>query len=457
MIAAGLRPLTVDASDASTNTAMMQLRARPRVGATMVAGSVRHVQSAAAQSAFWVHSGAISGGQVSYTSVGATLVASGTHGDVYAMNSLVSAGIGAGGSIAAAIAADFDTAYVSDTTHFASDTYPDSAVSAYGAASYCNSSGSANGESGARFVSAARPVVLVLDASALGSGVGGYYNPLDLMPDAEVQCSAAARAVGAHSNERPMIYVSWAGDFSSDNVAYETQEDLVRCTAHEFQHLINFVQHGIIGGGSEDAYINEGLALLAQDLAISAMFPALHNDVLDALRHANMYLAAPQNFSLVGFSGIDPAELGGNGTTPTYNCSGCYGAAYLFQRYLYDRFGGDSYLHAEEVGSAGGLAHIASVTGRSTTGVLEDFGLALAANGAGSTAAAQLPGFPFGQTVTAQLPNFATIVSDTATVGGTSATALDGAFAFFSTPAKGASVTLTAAGSAPFAAEIVQQ
>ena len=46
----------------------------------------------------------------------------------------------------------------------------------------------------------------------------------------------------------------------------------MRGSAHEFQHLISFAQHGIIpdSNDDEDSYVNEGLSALAQDLAAAA-------------------------------------------------------------------------------------------------------------------------------------------------------------------------------------------
>jgi len=60
------------------------------------------------------------------------------------------------------------------------------------------------------------------------------------------QRSATLKAVTANA------YI-WIDDF-------EAREDLVRDTAHELQHDINFVNHAIVHGGnsSEETWLNEG-------------------------------------------------------------------------------------------------------------------------------------------------------------------------------------------------------
>jgi hypothetical protein len=93
-----------------------------------------------------------------------------------------------------------------------------------------------------------------------------------------------------------------------------------------------------------------------------------------------VYLAAPANFSLSTFSGIDPGSWGGDGAAQ-YNCGGgCYGMAYLFERYLADRFGGDAYTHAIEMSGATGDRNLQGVTGESTASLFGDFALAMAAD-----------------------------------------------------------------------------
>ena len=291
----------------------------------------------------------------------------------------------------------------------------------------------------------AHTVVFVVNPASLGGGVGGYFDPANFLADAELQCSTAARAAGIRSNEAPMIYLGW---FDQNGSAYELQEDLVRGTAHEFQHLINFVDHALRNddpSADEDTFINEGLSMLAQDLAVPRMFSGLDHDSLDAVRRANLWIASPQSYSLTGFSGVDPGK-----SVPAFNCSGCYGGSYLFQRYLYDRLGGDAYLHQVETGTATGLDHIAAIAGESDQQLLSDFGLALAVRAAGGPAgsgAYAFPGLPFGGSLPTQLGGSVAVpllgvLNPTGLAGGTYAGPYDGGYAFLNVPGFGASVSL---------------
>jgi hypothetical protein len=173
-----------------------------------------------------------------------------------------------------------------------------------------------------------------------------------------------------------MFYVGWNG---TNSVTYNTDEDLVRGTSHELQHLINYVNHVLLNDTQpEDSWINEGMSMLAQDFALNRKFGIAH-DVDDALSYAQLYLFAPQNFSLTAFTGRDS-----NSSQWTYNCSGCYGVEYLFQRYLYDRFGGDGYL-SRMLGTSYSYANLQQATGVDPHQLISDFAIALAASGTGKT------------------------------------------------------------------------
>jgi hypothetical protein len=160
--------------------------------------------------------------------------------------------------------------------------------------------------------------------------------------------------------------------------SWEIGEDLVRSMAHEFQHEINFVNHTILSDGpSENVWINEGMSMLAQDFAVNWMYPSVPVDIDDAGWHASNYLLAPQNYSLTAFTGS-------TGGSQTYNCAHCYGAEYLFQRYLYDRFGRDAYLK-KMLGVSTSYANLQQATGTDPNQLISDFAIALAASGTGAT------------------------------------------------------------------------
>lgn len=332
-----------------------------------------------AQASIWVQQGPMSGSRPS-VQIPATLLAQTPHGNIWVDNTIA----GALESSAGQIGADFENAYASDTAHFASPDYPSNAPGLQPQYSACSAGGGHQGTTAAYIQEPAdrRINVMVVNGPALG-GLGGYFSVANFMPQAALNCLSG----GYESNEAPFIFVGW---FSGNGTAYELQEDLVRSTAHELQHLINFVNHGILAAGAssssfngyESTFVNEGLSMLAQDFAVQSMYrtQGLQFDAADALQRASVYLANPANFSLSGFSGIDPANWGGNGS-PVYNCNaGCYGAAYLFQRYLRDRFGGDSYTHEMEISGVVGPANLQAVTGEAAGQLQDDFALAMAAN-----------------------------------------------------------------------------
>jgi hypothetical protein len=286
------------------------------------------------------------------------------------------------------IGADFENAYASDTTHFAFPDYSSNAPGLQPQYKTCSSSGASQGSARGYINEPAdrRINVLIVNSQNLG-GLGGYFSGANYMPQSTLNCLS-----GYKTNEAPFIFVGW---FERNGAMYELQEDLVRSTAHELQHLINFVNHAILAGaasspsynGNETAFINEGLSMLAQDLAIDRMYGArgVHFDVDDALSRANIYLSNPGNFSISGFGGIDPGSWGG-GSSAQFNCGGgCYGGAYLFERYLRDRFGGDAYTHGVETSGATGAQNLQSVTGSAAGTLLDDFALAMAADTIGIT------------------------------------------------------------------------
>ena len=337
--------------------------------------------SVGATASIWVQQGVSSSQSVQ---VPATLVAQTAHGNIWLDNTLLKT---AAASNAAQIGTDFENAYASDTQHFASPDYPSSAPGLQAQYQSCAADGTVQG-SGPGYIAepADRRInVMIVNPSQLG-GYGGYFTGSNLMNQSALNCLNGSGSK-YESNEAPFIFVGW---FSTQSSTYELKEDMVRGTAHELQHLINFVNHAILAGGAstagfngvESTFINEGLSMLAQDFAVQRMYSAqgVQFDVDDALSRADAYLANPGNFSISAFSGIDSYVYGGGGAAQ-YNCfGGCYGGAYLFQRYLADRFGGDRYTHAVETSGVIGTQNLASVTGESAGGLLDDFALAMAAD-----------------------------------------------------------------------------
>ena len=335
--------------------------------------------TAGATNAFWVANGAIGSIGGSSMQVPATLKAVTAHGYIWVDDTLPGAGVDP--TAIQSIANDFENAYASDTAHYGSSTYT---TSSPGLAGYtlptCDTTGAHDGGVVPYFITPTdnKINVLLINELNLGSGVGGYFSAGNYFYQGALNCNIGHGSTAASvtkSNEAPMFVV---GYYTPNSPTFETGEDLVRGTAHEFQHLINFVNHAILNDGSyEDSWINEGMSMLAQDFAVQRMYPNTAFDVDDAGYRAGQYLAAPHNYSLTAFTGI-------SGGVQHYNCSGCYGEEYLFQRYLYDRFGGDAYLH-KMLGLPLSYANLQQATGIDPAQAISDFAVAIGATGTGAT------------------------------------------------------------------------
>ena len=403
-----------------------------------------------AQTNVWVQQGGFN--SRTNVQVPATLIAQTAHGNIWVQNTLVAALT----PNAAQLGTEFENAYSSDTAHFASPDYSSSAPALRPQYTACSANGSHQGTAPAYIAEPGdkRIDVMIVDSSTLG-GLGGYFSAANLMTQGALNCLNA----GYESNQAPFIFVGW---FANYGTAYELQEDYVRSTAHELQHLINFVNHGILAAGAsntsfngnEAQYVNEGLSMLAQDFAVAQLYGSrgMQFDSADALARAQAYLSNPSAYSISAFSGIDPGAWGGNGSSAQYNCSGgCYGGAYLFMRYLHDRYG-ENFTHAVETSGVTGAANLQGVTGENAGQLFGDFALAMAANTLGVNGAD--PRFAFGSlslkaTYPDQFGTSTTLsgVSSTPLSGsGTTVRAPIGGFAFVAVPtvpASGAGVQVT--------------
>ena len=344
--------------------------------------------TAGSTASLWAQNSGLGSGSGTYTQVAATLVAVTAHGYIWVDNTLSTA-ISTPSTVTA-IANDFENAYASDTTSYASPNYPSSAGGLQTLYTQCDANGNSLGTSGPSYIlnTDQHIVVFVVNPASLGSGVGGYFDQINFYPQSILNCSATLRT--SKSNEASMIYVGWFGPQGpppATSLNYELQEDLVTGSAHEFQHLISFVNHVIQSSNpnavSEDSWINEGMSMLSQDLAVNRMFPSTATDVNNAGSLAYNYLKNPQNYSVPGFVGISAGSL-------MYNCGNCYGAEYLFARYLRDRFGGDTYTqNMDRAGSGVSVSNLQSVTGQPAAQLLGDFAITLQNSGTGNSSSPQ--------------------------------------------------------------------
>ena len=345
----------------------------------------------------WVRNFELGGSAASNILVPATLEAQTAHGNIWIDNTLLSGpnashsfSGGAAAQSAAIVGQDFEISYTSDTTHFASPDYPPNAPGLQLDAKTCDATGQPTGQVPQILPDPAdRRINVMLSNSAsgvLGDGVGGYFSPLNYASQSVLNCFIPMGTT-VKSNEAPMIFVLWNESLGAGT---ELNDDLIGATAHELQHLINFVNHSLLPAAASDPNFssdetstnNEGLSTLAQDFAIHAKYPSVDFDAVDALSLVEDYLAAPGNVSVTGFIGLTP----GSGK-PATSCRGCYGGVYLFQRYLYDRFGGDRFTRAMETSGQVGFANLAASCACHETAaqLLQEFFVAMAADSIGVT------------------------------------------------------------------------
>ncbi len=142
------------------------------------------------------------------------------------------------------------------------------------------------------------PRLHILHTVATGSGVAGYYSSADQY----------SRLANPYSNEKELFYINlnWLNT-RGDYRYYET------VLAHEFQHMIHWHSDR-----NEWTWLNEGLSEFAQEVA------GFGADTIFVNSFANQ-----PDTQLTGWG----AAVSGNGPH--------YGAAYLFVRYLHQRFGAE--------------------------------------------------------------------------------------------------------------------
>jgi hypothetical protein len=140
-------------------------------------------------------------------------------------------------------------------------------------------------------------------------------------------------------------YSGRGGNIPAQNENYWLNVDVPRGMSHELQHLIHAhykyfrpIVTNTGRGSFDDPFVDEGCSMLAEDLATDPS-PGQH---LDTPRASYTYLLEPSLFSLTSFTGYQPNPSSTAQNRPYgyfSNTIGNYGQAYLFVRYLYDRFG----------------------------------------------------------------------------------------------------------------------
>jgi hypothetical protein len=143
---------------------------------------------------------------------------------------------------------------------------------------------------------------------------------------------------------------------------------------HEFQHMISYNRHVLVGGGqSQVTWLDEGMSHFAEELGGRSFLPSdsvnFSNFLFGDLINSYMYLDSSATHFLAFSSGIGTlAERG---------------AAWLFVRYLADRFAADTsfasvaaFTRALETNNLQGKAAIEAVTGTPFSTLVERWALA---------------------------------------------------------------------------------
>lgn len=347
--------------------------------------------------------GSTSGQYVCFATITATLEAVGAHGNIWVDNaSLATQGeyTNVPGEFQT-IASRFDGYYATETAAFGPAFYPSSQPVLFtfsSAKPQCDSSGNvlpANQRIATDLTGSAGTSIDVVITDALaGTGEGGYYTVVNEVPQTVWDCDTAPKQV---SNNTSMVvvtgdnYSGLGAGIPAQNETYWLNTDIPRSVSHELQHLLHAhykyfrpiaTQTG--SGSFDDTFIDEGMSMLAEDLAADG-------NHIDTPRYSFSFLLEPSLFSLTSFAGYQPNPTS-TASNPPYgwysNTAGSYGQAYLFQRYLYDRFGSGA-LTAIYNSSATGVGPVlAAANGESFAQLYREFSTAVAAQ---STTAASLP------------------------------------------------------------------
>jgi hypothetical protein len=299
--------------------------------------------------------GTSNGTYVCFVPITATLRAIGVHGNVWVDNQQ-SPGEYTIANEFQTIASRFDAYYATETAAFGPAFYPTSQPVAFtysASKPQCDSSGNALPQpawqsTDLRGANGTSIDIVITDALA-GTGEGGYYTVVNEVSQQVWDCAPAPKPI---SNNTSMFVISgnnYSGlgaGIPAQNESYWLNTDVPRSSSHELQHLIHAhykffrpiaTQTG--NGSFDDTFIDEGCSMLAEDLATD---PSAGQHI-DTPRFSFAYLLEPSLFSLTSFTGFQPNPSSTSANAPYgyfTNTAGNYGQAYLFIRYLYDRFPG---------------------------------------------------------------------------------------------------------------------
>lgn len=338
--------------------------------------------------------GCSSGSNSSYecfVTITTTLKAVGAHGNIWVDNaSLATAGefTNVPGEFNT-IAQKFDAYYATETAAFASAFYPGLAPVIFkysNTKNQCDPNGNDIGSSNYKATdmsgSGGTSIDVVITDALAGTGEGGYYYGGDELPQELWNCAppSTSRPV---SNNTSMFVITGnnyppVANAPQFNESYWLNTDVPRSMSHELQHLLHShykVFKPAIGNGTptfDDNFVEEGMSMLAEDLAADGVH-------IDTPRFSFIFLLEPSLYSLTSFTGFQPNPSGNSATYGFYtNTAGSYGQAYLFQRYMYDRFGTGEITSIYN-STAPSVAAVAAAAGESFPQLYREFAAAVSA------------------------------------------------------------------------------
>ena len=169
------------------------------------------------------------------------------------------------------------------------------------------------------------PAVNQLTPKGSNGYIAGFFNPCDLVED--IVCAGNLTEVFYAVVPDP------EGHYGLGHKRETLLRSLPSVLAHELQHMIHFNRRVLLGKSvEEDLWLQEALAHSAED-TIGGVFLARGDEARahyfreKNYRRAALYLADPTRASIVDFQYSGTLED--------------RGAAWLFLKYLTDRFGGD--------------------------------------------------------------------------------------------------------------------
>jgi len=187
-------------------------------------------------------------------------------------------------------------------------------------------------------------LVTKADCNSTNSYVAGFFFPADLAP-----------GISQNYNNGEIFYSVVADSAGTLSCAHKPSEvnDVTPVTfTHEFQHMINFVEHVLVkGGNTEEGWLDEGLSKYAEEISGRSFGDNAHFSqfAISAVYDGYQYLLNPGRSPL-----LIPEDTGSLAEV---------GASWLFTRYIVDQFG-DSLAGRLVRTAMTGAANVAAQTGQ---------------------------------------------------------------------------------------------